>query len=83
MKDRIDMALELELEYRAPSRNHTTSESESESSESLYPSLDTLDTNDPLFHACWRRQSCSYCLAGDVACSWCATVCDTNLDLNV
>ncbi|KAJ5975452.1 hypothetical protein N7481_009159, partial [Penicillium waksmanii] len=51
-------------------RNHTTSESESES---LYLSLDTLDTNDPLFHVCWRRQSCSYCLAGDVACSWCAT----------
>lgn len=35
--------------------------------------LDVLDTNDPLFHVCWRRQSCSHCLAGDVGCSWCAT----------
>ncbi|KAJ5682200.1 hypothetical protein N7462_005365, partial [Penicillium macrosclerotiorum] len=32
--------------------------------------LSTLE--DLLFHVCWRRQSCSQCLAGDVACSWCA-----------
>ncbi|KAJ5091763.1 hypothetical protein NUU61_006633 [Penicillium alfredii] len=32
--------------------------------------LNNLD--DPLFYACWRRQSCSECLAGDVPCSWCA-----------
>ncbi|KAJ6013442.1 hypothetical protein N7540_008033 [Penicillium herquei] len=31
-----------------------------------------LDIQDPIFHACWRRQSCSECLSGDIACSWCA-----------
>lgn len=36
--------------------------------------LNALDASDPLFHVCWRRQPCSYCLAGDVACSWCAIV---------
>ncbi|KAJ5838113.1 uncharacterized protein N7525_003301 [Penicillium rubens] len=30
------------------------------------------DPSDPLFHVCWGRQSCSSCLTGDVACSWCA-----------
>ncbi|KAJ5620465.1 hypothetical protein N7510_004449 [Penicillium lagena] len=30
-----------------------------------------FDASDPLFHVCWRRQSCSSCLSGDVACSWC------------
>ncbi|KAJ5127231.1 hypothetical protein N7448_008010 [Penicillium atrosanguineum] len=33
---------------------------------------DVLETSDPLFNICWSRQSCSSCLAGDVACSWCA-----------
>ncbi|KAJ5185391.1 hypothetical protein N7472_010231 [Penicillium cf. griseofulvum] len=28
--------------------------------------------SDPLFHICWGRQSCSSCLHGDAACSWCA-----------
>ncbi|KAJ5166772.1 uncharacterized protein N7482_005553 [Penicillium canariense] len=28
--------------------------------------------DDPIFHVCWRRQSCSSCLTGDVGCSWCA-----------
>ncbi|KAJ5794050.1 hypothetical protein N7457_000649 [Penicillium paradoxum] len=32
------------------------------------------DPSDPFFHICWRRQSCSSCLTGDVACSWCAIV---------
>lgn len=36
--------------------------------------LDSLDTSVPLFDICWNRQSCSSCLAGDVPCSWCATV---------
>ncbi|KAJ5578010.1 uncharacterized protein N7459_006974 [Penicillium hispanicum] len=35
-------------------------------------SLGALEVNDPLFYVCWRRQSCSHCLAGDVGCSWCA-----------
>jgi hypothetical protein len=76
-EDRADMALELEH------RNHSKSESESDLSPFPFSSLDTLtlDTSDPLFFTCWRRQSCSYCLAGDVACSWCATVCDTNPNL--
>ncbi|KAJ5985426.1 hypothetical protein N7499_008294 [Penicillium canescens] len=34
--------------------------------------LNVFEDNDPLFHACWRRQSCLGCLAGDVPCSWCA-----------
>ncbi|KAJ5135701.1 uncharacterized protein N7515_004979 [Penicillium bovifimosum] len=34
--------------------------------------LNSPEPNDPLFHVCWRRQSCSYCLTGDVPCSWCA-----------
>ncbi|KAJ5158640.1 uncharacterized protein N7500_008291 [Penicillium coprophilum] len=34
--------------------------------------LNNPNPNDPLFHVCWRRQSCSSCLTGDVACSWCA-----------
>lgn len=38
-------------------------------------SLSTVD--DPLFHICWGRQSCSSCLAGDVGCSWCPIVGDT------
>ncbi|RAK97003.1 uncharacterized protein BO80DRAFT_199674 [Aspergillus ibericus CBS 121593] len=33
-----------------------------------------LDTSDPLFYLCWRRQSCNSCLKGDVPCSWCAVV---------
>ena len=33
-----------------------------------------IDANDPLFYVCWRRQSCGWCLRGDVACSWCAVV---------
>ncbi|KAJ5677201.1 uncharacterized protein N7477_002834 [Penicillium maclennaniae] len=33
---------------------------------------DVLDSSDPLFNICWSRQSCSSCLRGDVACSWCA-----------
>ncbi|KAJ5331251.1 hypothetical protein N7476_001034, partial [Penicillium atrosanguineum] len=37
---------------------------------------DVLETSDPLFNICWSRQSCSSCLAGDVACSWCAIVCN-------
>jgi len=43
--------------------------------------FDITDTSDPLFHVCWRRQSCSSCLAGDVACSWCAIVCTTRFHL--
>ncbi|KAL4894054.1 hypothetical protein BDV59DRAFT_21383 [Aspergillus ambiguus] len=31
-----------------------------------------LDTSDPLFYVCWRRQTCGWCLEGDVPCSWCA-----------
>ncbi|KAJ5358875.1 uncharacterized protein N7496_011288 [Penicillium cataractarum] len=31
-------------------------------------------SDDPLFHLCWRRQSCTSCLAGDVGCSWCPIV---------
>ncbi|KAF9889756.1 hypothetical protein FE257_007062 [Aspergillus nanangensis] len=31
-----------------------------------------LDSTDPLFYLCWRRQSCKWCLQGDVPCSWCA-----------
>ncbi|KAJ5182200.1 hypothetical protein N7449_012347 [Penicillium cf. viridicatum] len=34
--------------------------------------LNNPDPSDPLFHVCWGRQSCSSCLTGDVACSWCA-----------
>ncbi|KAJ5419242.1 uncharacterized protein N7487_002792 [Penicillium crustosum] len=34
--------------------------------------LKNPDPSDPLFHVCWGRQSCSSCLTGDVACSWCA-----------
>ncbi|KAJ5862762.1 hypothetical protein N7455_006830 [Penicillium solitum] len=34
--------------------------------------LNNLDPSDPLFHVCWGRQSCSSCLTGGVACSWCA-----------
>ncbi|KAJ5628112.1 hypothetical protein N7490_010340 [Penicillium lividum] len=34
-------------------------------------SLTESDDNDPLFHLCWRRQSCSQCLT-EVNCSWCA-----------
>ncbi|KAJ5482048.1 hypothetical protein N7475_000860 [Penicillium sp. IBT 31633x] len=34
--------------------------------------LNSPQSSDPLFHVCWRRQSCSSCLTGDVACSWCA-----------
>ncbi|PLB35427.1 uncharacterized protein BDW47DRAFT_128091 [Aspergillus candidus] len=30
------------------------------------------DIDDPLFRICWRRQSCGWCLEGDVPCSWCA-----------
>ncbi|KAJ9217881.1 hypothetical protein DTO166G4_272 [Paecilomyces variotii] len=33
--------------------------------------LNEIDTSDPLFHICWRRQSCGSCLTGDVPCSWC------------
>ncbi|KOS45116.1 hypothetical protein ACN38_g3968 [Penicillium nordicum] len=36
--------------------------------------LNNPDPSDPLFHVCWGRQSCSSCLTGDVACSWCAIV---------
>ncbi|KAJ5561875.1 hypothetical protein N7535_003662 [Penicillium sp. DV-2018c] len=36
--------------------------------------LKNHEPDDPLFHACWRRQSCSYCLTGDIPCSWCAIV---------
>lgn len=52
------------------SRNHSISTE----------AFDIADTSDPLFHVCWRRQSCSSCLAGDVACSWCAisSVCVPN-----
>ncbi|KAJ5332581.1 uncharacterized protein N7506_006364 [Penicillium brevicompactum] len=32
----------------------------------------SLDTTDPLFYLCWRRQSCSSCLSGTEPCSWCA-----------
>ncbi|KAE8350999.1 hypothetical protein BDV28DRAFT_27816 [Aspergillus coremiiformis] len=32
----------------------------------------TLETNDPLFYLCWRRQSCGWCLQGDASCSWCS-----------
>ncbi|PYI19369.1 hypothetical protein BO86DRAFT_328023 [Aspergillus japonicus CBS 114.51] len=32
--------------------------------------LDTPD--DHLFYLCWRRQSCDYCLQGDLPCGWCA-----------
>ncbi|KAJ5658645.1 uncharacterized protein N7484_002294 [Penicillium longicatenatum] len=35
-------------------------------------SLTVSKGNDSLFHLCWRRQSCSQCLADDVSCSWCA-----------
>lgn len=38
-------------------------------------SLNAHGINDPLFHTCWRRQSCQYCLQGDVTCSWCPIVC--------
>ncbi|RAL10402.1 uncharacterized protein BO97DRAFT_372507, partial [Aspergillus homomorphus CBS 101889] len=31
-----------------------------------------LDTDDHLFYLCWRRQSCDYCLQGDLPCGWCA-----------
>ncbi|KAE8158472.1 hypothetical protein BDV40DRAFT_19235 [Aspergillus tamarii] len=31
-----------------------------------------LQTNDPLFYLCWRRQSCGWCLQGDAPCSWCS-----------
>lgn len=42
---------------------------------STISSLNSSQSNDNgLFQLCWRRQSCSYCLAGDVACSWCAIV---------
>ncbi|KAJ5827160.1 hypothetical protein N7447_003923 [Penicillium robsamsonii] len=34
--------------------------------------LNNPDPSDPLFHVCWGRQSCSSCLTGEVACSWCA-----------
>ncbi|KAJ6143277.1 hypothetical protein N7471_002730 [Penicillium samsonianum] len=34
--------------------------------------LNNPDPSDPVFHACWGRQSCSSCLTGDIACSWCA-----------
>ncbi|KAJ5420629.1 hypothetical protein N7465_003148 [Penicillium sp. CMV-2018d] len=34
--------------------------------------LNNPDPSDPLFHVCWGRQTCSSCLTGDVACSWCA-----------
>ncbi|KAJ5204326.1 uncharacterized protein N7498_005205, partial [Penicillium cinerascens] len=34
--------------------------------------LSVLDGSDPLFQICWRRQTCSSCLTGDVPCSWCA-----------
>ncbi|KAJ5382829.1 hypothetical protein N7517_000740 [Penicillium concentricum] len=34
--------------------------------------LNNPDPSDPLFHVCWGRQSCSSCLTGDIACSWCA-----------
>jgi hypothetical protein len=30
--------------------------------------------DESLFHVCWRRQSCSSCLEGDVRCSWCPIV---------
>ncbi|KAL5356899.1 hypothetical protein BJX96DRAFT_133747 [Aspergillus floccosus] len=30
-----------------------------------------LDTDDPLFYICWRRQTCGWCLEGDAPCSWC------------
>ncbi|KAJ5082274.1 hypothetical protein N7532_011317 [Penicillium argentinense] len=58
----IDMAL-LEEHWQDQPRNHSVHELEPLG----------IETSDPLFHVCWRRQSCSYCLAGDVACSWCAT----------
>ncbi|RAK72938.1 uncharacterized protein BO72DRAFT_452166 [Aspergillus fijiensis CBS 313.89] len=28
--------------------------------------------DDHLFYLCWRRQSCDYCLQGDLPCGWCA-----------
>ncbi|KAJ5097037.1 hypothetical protein N7456_007758 [Penicillium angulare] len=41
-------------------------------SNSNISALDTIKGFDPQFYICWRRQSCSECLAGDVDCSWCA-----------
>ena len=38
--------------------------------------------NDPLFHVCWRRQDCRWCLQGDVPCSWCAVVSTYSLFLS-
>ncbi|KAJ5798881.1 uncharacterized protein N7503_006386 [Penicillium pulvis] len=35
-------------------------------------SLTESDGSDPLFHLCWRLQSCSQCLTEGVSCSWCA-----------
>jgi hypothetical protein len=37
-------------------------------------SNDSLAFDDSLFYVCWRRQSCSSCLEGDIRCSWCPIV---------
>ncbi|KAJ5364948.1 uncharacterized protein N7496_010661 [Penicillium cataractarum] len=39
-----------------------------------YSNISRGISDDLLFRLCWRRQSCSSCLAGDVGCSWCPIV---------